>query len=179
MTAWMLTSNVLHEPWTLWTSHLAHHSWQHAADNSLALIIPFLLAHSKDRKRLALWLFLLAPFLSLALLPTLEGGAFGGISGLACAAWVLVGVQLMMTDETLPVGLLMLGLLAAKFTVESMTGSGLLSHAGRWQSISDSHIRGALLGLAAAMLDDVLRRFERKVRCCATRNLRRWVMVPR
>lgn len=179
MNTWMLTSNALHEPWTLWTCHLAHHGWQHAADNTLALCIPLILVQRKDRGRVFLWLFLLAPMLSLMLLPSLHGEAFGGISGLACAAWALVGVQLLLAEDAMPVGLAMLGLLSLKFTVESLTGSGLLSHQGRWQTISDSHLFGTALGLSAAVADGTIKRMERKARCCATRRLRKLVTIPR
>jgi membrane associated rhomboid family serine protease len=174
-----LTVNALQEPWTLWTCHLAHHDWQHAADNALALSIPLLLAQRKDRGRIFLWLLLLAPLLSLALLPSLHGETFGGLSGLGCATWTLVGLQLLFREETIPVGGLMLALLGLKFAVEGMTGSGLLAHHGRWQTLSASHLCGMLLGLGAGLLDETLRRFKRKVECCATRSLRRMVTVPR
>jgi membrane associated rhomboid family serine protease len=174
-----LTVNALQEPWSLWTCHLAHHDWQHAADNALALSIPLLLAQRQDRGRTLLWLFLLAPLLSLALLPSLQGETYGGFSGLGCAAWTLVGLQLLFREETLPVGGMMLALLGLKFAVEGMTGSGLLAHHGRWQTLSDSHLYGMLLGLGAGLLDESFRRFERKVRCCTSRSLRRLVTIPR
>lgn len=179
MNPWMLTSNALREPWTLWSCHLVHHGWRHAADSFLALSIPLILAQRKDRGRLLLWLFLLAPVLSLALLPALNGGTFCGISGLACAAWTLVGLQLLFREDSMPVGLAVLGLLSLKFTVEAMTGCGLLHHEGRWQTISESHLYGTMLGLCAGVLDETFRRLERKVRCCATRRLRKLVTVPR
>jgi membrane associated rhomboid family serine protease len=179
MNPWMLTADSLQEPWRLWSCHLAHHSWQHAVDNLLALAIPLLLLQRKDRGRAALWLFLLAPVLSLALLPSLHGVDFCGLSGLACAAWALGGLQLLVTEDTLPVGLGMLGLLGLKFTVEAMTGSGLLLHEGRWQTVSESHLYGTLLGLGAGMLDGTFQRMERRVRCCATRRLRKLVTIPR
>ena len=179
MNTWMLTPDALREPWRLWTCHLAHHSWQHAADNFLGLSIPLILVPRKDRGRLMFWLFLLAPALGLALIPSLHGGTFEGISGLACAAWALVGLHLLVQEDSLPVGLAMLGLMGLKFTVESMTGSGLLFHEGRWQIVSESHLYGALLGLSAGMADETFRKLGRKMRCCATRRLRKLVMVPR
>lgn len=179
METWLLTPDALHEPWRLWSCHLAHHGWRHALDNGLALSIPLVLARGKDRGRLLLWLLLLAPALSLAMLFVLDGGNFGGVSGLACAAWALVGIQLLVQEDSLPIGLAMLGLLGLKIGVESMTGSGLLVHGGRWQSISDSHLFGTLLGLAAGVMDETFRRFERKVRCCTERRLRRLALGHR
>lgn len=179
MTTWALTASALHEPWTFWTCHLVHHSWQHAADNILALSIPLVLVPRKDRGRMFLWLFLLAPVLGLMLLPVLHGGTFVGVSGLAAAAWALVGVHLLMSEEALPVGAAMLGLLGLKFTVEAMTGVGLLSHDGRWQAVSESHLYGTALGLGAAAVDGTLKRLERRTRCCVTRSLRKLVTVPR
>lgn len=179
MEAWLLTPNALQEPWRLWTCHLAHHGWRHALDNGFALSIPLVLARGRDRGRLLLWLFLLAPALSLALLFVLDGGTFAGLSGLACAAWALVGVQLLVREDSMPVGFTMLGLLGLKIAVESMTDSGLLAHGGRWQSISDAHLLGILLGLAAGAMDETFRRLERKVRCCTERNLRRLAMGHR
>ncbi len=179
METWLMTSDALHEPWRLWSCHLAHHGWRHALDNFLALSIPLMLVRGKDRGRLLLWLFLLAPALSLAMLSVLDGGTFGGISGLACAAWALVGIQLLVREDSLPVGFAMLGLLGLKISVEAMTGSGLLVHDGRWQSVSESHLYGTLLGLAAGAMDETFRRVERRVRCCTERGLRRLAAAPR
>jgi membrane associated rhomboid family serine protease len=179
MDAWMLTSDALREPWRLWTSHLAHSDWRQAALNILALAAPLVLVQRKDRGRVLLWLFLLAPVLSLALIPSLNGHSVGGLAGLACAAWTLVGLQLLVQGDSLPVGLAMLGFLGLKITVETMTESGLLMHHGRWQTVSEPNLYGMLLGLSAGMVDETFRRFERKVRFCATRRFRKLVTIPR
>ena len=179
MDTWILTPQALQEPWRFWTCHLAHHGWQHAADNSLALAIPLVLAQKRDRIRVFLWLLLLAPVLSLALMPFLQGGSYQGLSGLACAAWALVGLQLAVKDDTCLLGISMLGLLALKFAVESMTGSGILFHEGRWQELSESHLFGTLLGLSAGMADRAFRRQERRFLTCTTALFRKAVTIPR
>jgi len=147
MMPFQLTADALHEPWRLWTCHLAHHDGQHAADNLLALAVPFALAPRRERVRLLACLLLAAPFLSLALLPFLDGGSYCGLSGLACFAWAMVGLHLASESESFAAGGLMLGLLALKFCVESFTGCGLIQHDGRWQTLSESHTFGTLLGL--------------------------------
>jgi hypothetical protein len=177
MDAWLLTSDALREPWRLWGCHLAYQEWRQALNGGLVLSIPLMLAQKKDRGRVILWLFILAPVLSLAMMPTLHEGAFGGISGLACAAWVLVGLQLLVREESLPIGLTLLALLSLKITVGSMTGSGLVAHDGLWQSMSGSHLYGALLGLTAGVADETFRKLERKARYCAGRSLRRRVTM--
>lgn len=153
MNPWVLTPDLLHEPWRAWTCHLAHHDLQHALENGLALAAPFLLGSRRDRHRTLGWLPVWAPLLSLALLPFLDGGTFRGISGLACAAWAYVGVRMASRREDATAGLLVLALLVGKFTVEGLTGSGLVQHDLRWQTLSASHLLGAVLGLASAALD--------------------------
>ena len=175
MNPWNLTESALHEPWRLWTSHLAHHGWRHAADNSLALLIPLLLLSWRQRGQLLLWLLILSPLLGLALLPWLEGGSFEGLSGLACAAWAYVGLRLSLKEDSFAFGAAMLGLLALKFMVEAMTGCGLLAHAGRWQNPTAAHFLGTLLGLMAGGLDATLLRLRHRTQM----GLRRLVLVLR
>jgi len=171
MNPWNLTVAACHEPWRLWTCHLVHQDWRHAADNLLALAIPLLLVRRQERERVLYWLFLLSPILGLALIPSLDGGSYCGISGLACAAWAFVGLQLAVKEDSSAIGAGMLGLLALKFGVESMTGCGVLQHGGRWQAPSQSHLFGTLLGLGACALDDV----ERKLRS----DLKLLITIPR
>jgi membrane associated rhomboid family serine protease len=175
MSPWNLTEAALQEPWRLWTCHLAHHDWWHAADNALALSVPLVLASRRQRGRLLVWSFLLAPILALALIPFLAGGSYCGISGLACAAWAFLGLQLAVKEDSFIVGTAMLGLLALKFAVESLTGSGVILHDGRWQAISESHLFGTLLGLSAGLFDSRLICAKQKAR----RELRKLVTIPR
>jgi len=175
MNPWNLTESTLHEPWRLWTCHLAHHGWQHAADNSLALLIPLLLLSWRQRGQLLLWLLILSPLLGLALLPSLEGGSYDGLSGLACAAWAYAGLRLSLKENSFAFGAAMLGLLALKFMVEAMTGCGLLAHAGRWQNPVEAHVLGTLLGLLAGGLDASFLRLRHR----APLGLKRLVLVPR
>jgi len=179
MNPFHLTADALQEPWRLWTCHLAHHDWRHAVDNLLALAIPFILARRRDRARLALWLFVLAPLLSLALMPYLDGGSACGISGLACAAWALVGLQLSVREDSFAVGGLMLGLLALKFGVESFTGCGVLQHGGRWQTLSKSHLFGTLLGLWAGLADKRFAILERRSFVFLRDHAKALITVPR
>jgi membrane associated rhomboid family serine protease len=175
MSPWNLTETALHEPWRLWTCHLAHHDWRHAADNALALCVPMVLVSKRQRGRLLFWIFLLSPILALALMPLLGGGSYGGLSGLACMAWIFVGLQLTVREDSCVIGTTMLGLLALKFGVEAMTGCGLISHNGRWQIVSESHLFGALLGVLAGVSDDVLTRTEYMV----GQGLKKLVTIPR
>ena len=53
MDAWSLTAAALHEPWRLWTGHLAHFGREHALVNAVALAVPFALAPPGLRRDLA------------------------------------------------------------------------------------------------------------------------------
>jgi membrane associated rhomboid family serine protease len=179
MNTWALTPEAFQEPWRLWSCHLVHPDWRQTAVNGAALAVPMILVRRKDRLRAFMWLFLLAPILSLVLMLSLRGETHCGLAGLACAAWTLVGLQLLVREESLAAGLAMLGLLGLKFTVESLTESGVLVHGGRWQAVSDFQMVGTLLGLVAGTLDGGFRRVECRMRCRAAKHLRKLVTVPR
>lgn len=151
MDLWALNAQALREPWRLWTGHLAHHGWEHAAANAVALAVPLLLLPAWERRRAGLALLVLAPLLSLALMPDLGTGEYRGASGLACALWALAGLQLARRRASAPAGLLLLGALGAKLGAEAILGSTLLVHAGDWQVLPTAHLGGALLGLASAL----------------------------
>lgn len=158
MNPWTLTSTALSEPWRLWTCHLAHHGLEHLAGNALALALPFLIARRGTRLPLARTLLILAPLLSLALLPFLGDAAHGGASALAAAAWAILGVRFAADDETCLLGLAILLLLALKLSVEGLTASGIIAHDGRWQSLSAAHLLGALAGLTVEAIGQRPRR---------------------
>lgn len=146
-----LTAAALREPWRLWTGHLIHYGGAHALANAVALAVPWTLVAPRDRSRLAWATLLLPPMLSLLLLPSLTGGEYRGASGLACALWALVGLQLATRGESAPVGLLMLGGLGLKLAAEAALGTGVLLHPEGWSTLPAAHFWGALLGLAAAL----------------------------
>jgi membrane associated rhomboid family serine protease len=136
------------QPWRLWTCHLVHFGAAHALLNLAALAAPFVLLPA--RGRLALGLALLAPVLSMLLLPGLDGGSYRGASGLACVAWAMAGPALVRRDRLL--GGLWLGVLAAKLGLEAVRGSALLAGGTGWASLPAAHAWGALLGLIASPL---------------------------
>ncbi|HEX9010588.1 MAG TPA: rhomboid family intramembrane serine protease [Holophagaceae bacterium] len=151
MDPWSLTADALREPWRLWTGHLAHYDWEHAAANAVALLVPLVLLPPTERRRAALALLLAAPLLSLVLLPGLGGGEYRGASGLACALWTLAGLHLACRRESATVGLLLLGGLGLKLAAEVALGSGFLVRTEGWQSLPAAHLWGAILGLAWAL----------------------------
>lgn len=151
MDALSLSAEALREPWRLWTAHLAHFGWEHLLANAMALTVPFTLAPRRDRPGLALALLLLAPLLSLFLLPTLGDGEYRGASGLACALWALTGLRMTSRRSSTSLGLLMLSGLALKLLAEAAQGGGVLVHAAGWQTLPAAHLCGALLGLGAAL----------------------------
>jgi len=146
-----LNAQALAEPWRLWTGHLAHFGLAHALANGAALGLPLLLASRRDRLRLIPVTLLLAPLLSLLLLPFLGGGQYRGASGLACALWALVGLRLCPRRESASVGLLMLGGLALKLGAEAAFGGCFLLQAEGWQTLPAAHLWGTALGLAFAL----------------------------
>jgi len=149
----VLDSGALGQPWRLWTCHLLHFSLAHAFLNLAALALPFLLAGRRLARRAVLWLGLAgAPLLSLALLPALEGGQYRGASGLACAAWAMVGLTLALGPGTRLKGALLLGPLALKLILEGLGVGTVLQPAG-WQVLPAAHLYGALLGCLAALVD--------------------------
>ncbi|WP_243302488.1 rhombosortase [Geothrix oryzisoli] len=146
-----LTAEALREPWRLWTGHLVHFGWEHALANAVALAVPWLLAERGDRGRLALPLLLIAPLLSLLLLPTLGGAEYRGASGLACALWALVGLRLTERPESAPIGRWLLAGLTLKLGLEAAFG-GVLLHPAGWSTLPAAHLWGALLGWIAALV---------------------------
>ena len=151
MEPYALTSAALHEPWRLWTCHVAHFDWTHALANGVALIVPLWLAHRVDRGRLALALILGAPLLSLLLMPGLGDAEYRGASGLACTLWALVGLRLAGRPASASIGLLLLGGLAVKLGAESMLSTSFIVHPEGWCSLPAAHLWGAFLGLAFAL----------------------------
>lgn len=153
------------EPWRLWTGHLAHFDLRHAMLNLAALGIPWLLAGGRDRSRLILTLFLVAPVLSEGILWQMNGGSYRGASGLACMAWAVVGaLKASKEDSRLP-GALMLIALALKIATESVFGVSLSPPGRTWQTLPSAHTMGAGLGLLSAALlyvADVIRQPESK-----------------
>jgi len=145
-----LTAEALREPWRLWTGHLVHFGWGHALANAAALLVPVVLLRRQDRGRFLLTALLLAPLLSLALLPSLGGGQYLGASGLACALWAWVGLQLLSSKVSLPVGMLMVGGLLLKLLAETMLTDGFLLHPEGWQVLPAAHLWGTVLGALAA-----------------------------
>lgn len=146
-----LTAEALREPWRLWTGHLVHFGWEHTLANAVALTVPWILAERGDHRRLAFLLLLIAPLLSLLLLPTLGGAEYRGASGLACALWALVGLSLLLRRKSASVAALLLGGLALKLVLEAVLGAPFLARAEGWQSLPQAHLWGALLGLGAGL----------------------------
>jgi len=179
MSPWTLDANWAQEPWRLWTCHLAHFDVRHAVVNLAALAVPLLLVARMDRFRLGSMLLLLAPLLSLSILPFLDGGTYSGASGIACAAWACVGIRLAGRRESFSLGCLVLGLLGLKFAVEGLTGAGVLVHGGGWQTLAEAHTVGALLGLAAGVFDNGIRTVERRSRLRTGGLFRKWLTFPR
>lgn len=151
MDPFALTTDGLREPWRLWTCHLAHFGWEHAFANAFALAVPLVLAHRRDRGRLLVTVLLMAPLLSLLLLPGLEHGQYRGASGLACVLWAWVGLRLAAGRESLALGLVMLGGLGLKLALEGAFGARFLPSHPDWQALPAAHFWGASLGLAAAL----------------------------
>lgn len=152
MNPWLLSASWPQEPWRLWTGHLVHYDLHHALVNLLALAVPLGLTRPRGWLRLGGLLLGLAPLLSLALLPWLQGGTYGGASGLACAAWALVGLRRLRSGEGPAVGVLMLGLLGLKCVFEAV-GGAMLAHEASWQTLPAAHVLGALLGLGTGLAE--------------------------
>lgn len=146
-----LNAHALGEPWRLWSGHLVHFGWEHALANAVALTVPLLLACRRDRLPLILATLLLAPLLSLLLLPGLGGDEYRGASGLACALWALVGLRLTRRQESTSTGLLMLAGLSLKLGSEAAFSSAFLLRPDGWQTLPVAHLWGTALGLAFAL----------------------------
>jgi len=151
MNPFALDAMAWQEPWRLWTGHLTHFGWGHGLANLIALAVPLLLTRRPDRARLMGCLLLIAPLLSLCLLPSIQGSEYRGASGLACALWSLAGLHLIRRRESAPVGLMLLGGLALKLGAESALGIGFIVHPEGWQTLSAAHGWGTALGLAFAL----------------------------
>lgn len=144
-----LSVEALREPWRLWTGHFVHFGGAHALANAIALAVPWLLAASGDRRKLALAMVFIPPLLSLLLLPSLGDAEYRGASGLACALWAQAGLGLLLHRDSGPVGALLLSGLALKLMLEAALGAPFLVRAEGWQSLPQAHLWGALLGLGA------------------------------
>jgi len=139
--------------WRLWTCHLVHFGVGHALLDLAALGVPFALVPARAWPRMLLGLFLVAPVLSLVLLPGLNGGTYRGASGLACAAWSMAGAALARERGTRVEGFLLLGLLGAKLMVEAWSGAAFLPGGAGWVSLPGAHRWGAVMGgLASPMI---------------------------
>lgn len=149
--------------WRLWTCHLVHFGAAHALLNLAALGVPFALVPARAWPRMLLGLFLVAPALSLILLPGLDGGTYRGASGLACAAWSMAGAALVRERGTRVEGILLLGLLGAKLAGEAWSGAALLPGGAGWVSLPEAHRWGAVLGvLCSPMILMATRRLSRR-----------------
>jgi rhomboid family GlyGly-CTERM serine protease len=157
-----LTAEALRQPWRLWSGHLVHHDLPHLLGNVVALAVPFAMADGRTRRILLAALFMIAPVLGVLLLPLLDGGAYRGASGLACAAWALGGGLLLYRRESRWIGAALLLLLVAKVTWELLwTGPPWTSVSRTWAPLPAAHVLGALLGLAAAALVALARTVRR------------------
>ena len=150
MNPFVLAPGAAWEPWRLWTCHFLHFGPAHALLNLAALGLPFLLLPARARVRLGLALLVVAPLLSLALLPSLGGGQYRGASGLACAAWACAGSALVRNRGTRLEGGLLLVLLGVKLLAEALWGVALLPGGAGWVSLPAAHRWGALLGVLGA-----------------------------
>jgi len=148
----VLAPGAVWEPWRLWTCHLLHFGPVHALLNLAALAVPFALLPSRRWARLGLALLLLAPLLSLALLPFLGGGQYRGASGLACAAWACAGFALVRDRATRLEGGLLLALLGIKLLAEALGGAALLPGGEGWVALPAAHRWGAVLGAGGSWL---------------------------
>ena len=144
MNPWARAQGAWAEPWRLWTCHAVHYGPGHLLLNLGALAVPFALG--PRRWRMALGLFLLAPVLSLALLPFLGDGQYRGASGLACAAWSMAGCALLRERRTRAEGALLLGFLGLKLLVEALSGAPFMPRGPGWVSLPAAHGWGAVLG---------------------------------
>lgn len=143
---WSLTERALQEPWRLWTGQFIHWSWGHALANLLALFVPLALLEAPTRRRALLGLGLLAPLLSLSLLPFLANAPYRGASGLACALWALAGVSLLRQGKgARGPGLGLLFLLGMKLFLEAR-GAGTPFAEG-WRSLPWAHVLGGAWGI--------------------------------
>ncbi len=148
MNRWVLAAGACSEPWRLWTCHAVHFGLWNALLNLGALAVPFVLAPARLRGRMALVLLLVAPVLSLAILASLEGGAYRGASGLACSAWAMAGIALAWDRATRWEGVGLLALLAVKILAETY-GKAIMPGGAGWVSLPAAHRWGAALGALA------------------------------
>lgn len=139
---WSLDPAALAQPWRLFTGHLAHWSLGHLLSNVLAGLVPWLLMDGAERRRSRLGLALLAPLLSLALLPALGEAPYRGASGLVCALWAWAGLVRWADWE----GKALLGLLGLKVLAELLAWGSPMGAIAQWRSLAWAHLFGALLG---------------------------------
>lgn len=140
--------------WRLLTAHLVHLSWRHAALDLAGLILLWAL-FARDLRAWA-W-----GAVALAAAAAIDGGLWlrdpnvswylglsGVLHGVLAAA---VFVRLRRGD---PEGWILAGLLLAKLAYEQIHGA--LPFAGDMPVVADAHLFGALGGLAAAIVLDLL-----------------------
>lgn len=144
---------ILHgEWWRLCTGHWVHFSASHAAWNLLVLLLSGTWLERLRPGVLLRYTLLTAPLLGLGLLafaPTMT--TYGGLSGMAVGAVVLLGLTLL---DAAPAGrlwwLVALALVAGKIAWEAATSEAIFSRfaSGAISPSVESHLLGAVLGLA-------------------------------
>ena len=122
----------------LWTCHLAHWGWQHALLNAVAAVPPLVVI--RRRWRLALFLLLAAPLISLAVRAGFDG-EYRGASGLVVAMWVYAGIAARNRA--------MLMAVAAKLAAEAL---GVVPGHGGYVTVALAHYAGATAGAVAGYL---------------------------
>ncbi len=147
MTPFELTDAALQEPWRLWTGHFTHWSFEHAAVNLGACMLPLVLLTQQDRRKLLCDLPWLLPLSSLLLLPFLAGRPYRGASELACLLWVAAAFPLACAGRRLEAGVLGVGALL-KAAAELAMGIHPLASGPGWEGLPMAHAAGAALGLA-------------------------------
>ena len=118
----------------LWTCHLLHWSWQHAALNAVAAIPP-LWTMRRRKWQIALFVLLAAPLIALAVRIGFTG-QYRGASGLIVGMWVFASL---MTGNHL-----MLMMIAAKLVAEAL---GLMPAHDGYVTVALAHYAGAAVGV--------------------------------
>lgn len=141
--------------WRMWTGHLIHFTWQHAAADGLALFASaWVLAHYAGGRTVAWVLLAGAPLIALGLLfvvPDLQ--VYGGASGIAMLVAAAAGGRLWHAAPRLRGLLGLLAVLAlARMVLDAGDGTPYLSTLPDgvrvvWQA----HALGLLLGVLSAL----------------------------
>jgi len=154
MSIWALTvAGIEHnEWWRLWTAHVVHYSGQHALLDAAAAVPALILLPPWLRRSILLWLVLVAPMLSIALLNVPGLLEYRGCSGLVAGLWALVGIALVWKgkSEDRTWGALLLALLASKCAAE-IIGIVPVWQEDNWQILPLVHWLGAALGLLSGV----------------------------